>query len=197
MALLSEGGKRRLLALARAAVEAAVRGESAPALEEASPELQGEQGCFVTVKNPGKREPLRGCLGHFTSEEPLWKLVAETARSSATGDPRFLGDPVTPAELGEIEIEISVLSPLERTRDPLSLELGVHGIYIKGRYGAGCFLPQVATEHGMSKEEFLSTCCSHKAGLPPGAWREAKTEIYLFTAEVFGEAGLGRGGVSP
>jgi AmmeMemoRadiSam system protein A len=194
VSLISEDGKRRLLALARAAVETAVRGEPAPAVKERAPELQGKQGCFVTLKNPRRAQPLRGCLGHFTSDEPLWRLVAGTARSSATGDPRFLGDPVSPAELGEIEIEISVLSPLERTRDPLSLELGTHGIYIKGRHGAGCFLPQVATEHKMSKEEFLSTCCAHKAGLPADAWREEATEVFLFSAEVFGEAGLGRGG---
>jgi uncharacterized protein len=79
-----------------------------------------------------------------------------------------------------------VLSPLERTTDPLSLRLGVDGIYIRRGYAAGCFLPQVATETGWTTEEFLSQCCSHKAGLPPDAWKDPKTEVYLFTAEVFG-----------
>lgn len=194
MGLVGEDGKRRLLAIARAAVEAAVGGEAPPAFDEPSAELQGRQGCFVTLKNPRRAQPLRGCLGHFTSSEPLYQLVAETARSSATGDPRFVGDPVTTAELDDVEIEISVLSPLERTREPLSLELGTHGIYVKRGPAAGCFLPQVATEHHMSKETFLSSCCSHKAGLPADAWKDEATEVYLFSAEVFGEAALGRGG---
>ena len=91
------------------------------------------------------------------------------------------------AELQEIDIEISVLSPLEKTDDPLSLELGKHGIYIKKGFAGGCFLPQVATETGWNKEQFLSQCCGGKAGLPPDAWKQADTEVFLFTAEVFGE----------
>ena len=75
----------------------------------------------------------------------------------------------------------------------VSLELGRHGIYIKRGWASGCFLPQVATETGWSKEEFLSQCCGGKASLPSDAWKDAETEVYLFTAEVFGEAQLGRG----
>jgi AMMECR1 domain-containing protein len=75
---------------------------------------------------------------------------------------------------------------LQRTDDPLSLRLGIDGIYIKQGGASGCFLPQVATETGWSKGEFLSYCCSHKASLSPEAWREPQTEVYLFTAEVFG-----------
>jgi len=116
----------------------------------------------------------------------LIELVAEMAKASATSDPRFFSDPITAEELDQLDIEISVLSPLQRTMDPLSLRLGVDGIYIKRGYATGCFLPQVATETGWSKEEFLSYCCSHKAGLPADAWKDPKTEVYLFTAEVFG-----------
>jgi AmmeMemoRadiSam system protein A len=108
------------------------------------------------------------------------------AKASATGDPRFFADPITPRELDHLDVEISVLSPLERTDDPLSLRLGVDGIYIKKGRASGCFLPQVATETGWSKEEFLSYCCSHKAGLAPDAWKDPGTDVYLFTAEVFG-----------
>jgi AmmeMemoRadiSam system protein A len=110
------------------------------------------------------------------------------AKASATGDPRFMANPITPGEVNKLDIEISVLSPLQRTDDPLSLELGTHGIYIKRGYASGCFLPQVAEETGWSKEEFLSQCCLHKAGLPPDAWRDPSTEVYLFTAEIFGAA---------
>jgi uncharacterized protein (TIGR00296 family) len=108
------------------------------------------------------------------------------AKASATGDPRFFADPIAPDELNELDIEISVLSPLQRTDNPLGLRLGVDGIYIKRGRASGCFLPQVATETGWSKEEFLSYCCAHKAGIAPDAWRQPGTEVYLFSAEVFG-----------
>jgi AmmeMemoRadiSam system protein A len=117
---------------------------------------------------------------------PLIELVVEMAKASATGDPRFFADPITADELEQLDIEISVLSPLKRTDDPLSLRLGVDGIYIKRGCVSGCFLPQVATETGWNKEQFLSYCCAHKAGLPADAWKDAETEVYLFTAEVFG-----------
>jgi uncharacterized protein (TIGR00296 family) len=88
--------------------------------------------------------------------------------------------------LDQLDVEISVLSPLERTGDPLNLRLGIDGIHIKKGRASGCFLPQVATETGWSKEEFLSHCCSDKASLAPDAWKDAGTDVYLFTAEVFG-----------
>ncbi|KAB2835382.1 MAG: AMMECR1 domain-containing protein, partial [Candidatus Brocadia sp.] len=87
----------------------------------------------------------------------------------------------------DLEIEISVLSPLIRISNPLDFELGKHGIYIKKGFCTGCFLPQVATETGWSKEEFLSYCCSHKAGLPTNAWRQKDIEIYIFTTEIIEE----------
>ena len=175
------------MALAKAAAEAAVRGEPPPPHSVDHPELQGLQGAFVTLKNAGR---LRGCLGNFTSDKPLWKLVREMAAASATRDYRFTTDPITPSELPSIDIEISVLSPLERIQNPLGIRLGEHGIYIRRAGMSGCFLPQVATETGWSKEEFLSHCCSHKAGLDPEAWRDPETEVLIFTAEVFGERDL-------
>ncbi|MFW5915583.1 MAG: AMMECR1 domain-containing protein [Planctomycetota bacterium] len=84
---------------------------------------------------------------------------------------------------------MSVLSPLEKTGDPMELELGTHGIYVQKGRRTGCFLPQVATETGWSKEEFLQRCCSGKAGLSPDAWKDPDTDVYLFTAEVIGENG--------
>ena len=182
---MSPGARRLLLSLAKAAMDAAVRGARAPAEPVDHPDLQGRQGAFVTLKNHGR---LRGCLGNFTSDLPLWRLVRRMAAASATEDFRFAGDPITPAELPDITVEISVLSPLERIADPLDLELGTHGIYIRAHGRSGCFLPQVATETGWSREEFLATCCSQKASLPPDAWRDKDTEVLVFTAEVFGEA---------
>jgi len=180
---MNEAQKKILLKTASDTVEAVIKRQPTEKAESDDPELNAHCGCFVTLKNRGR---LRGCIGQFTSEIPLIELVGQMAKASATSDPRFLGDPITAGELEQLDIEISVLSPLQRTDEPLSLRLGIDGIYIKKGGASGCFLPQVATETGWSKEEFLSYCCAHKAGLYPDAWKEADTEVYLFTADVFG-----------
>jgi AmmeMemoRadiSam system protein A len=182
---MNEDQRKHLLEIARDTIRAVIlrRPAGRPRSQDAA--LTACCGCFVTLKNHGH---LRGCIGQFVSDRPLVELVAEMAKASATGDPRFMSNPITPGEVGKLDIEISVLSPLQRTDDPLSLELGTHGIYIKRGYASGCFLPQVAEETGWSKEEFLSQCCLHKAGLPPDAWKDPGTEVYLFTAEIFGAA---------
>jgi AmmeMemoRadiSam system protein A len=180
---VEERQRRILLSTAKAAIVAAITGGNSPKPSSNEPELCAECGCFVTIKNGPH---LRGCLGQFESNIPLISLIAEMAASSATNDPRFLDSPIAPDELKELDIEISVLSPLKKTQDPLSLRLGVDGIYIKKGYASGCLLPQVATEMGWSREEFLSYCCQYKAGLSPNAWRQPGTEVLLFSAEVFG-----------
>jgi len=180
---MNDAQKQTLLAVARDTVEAVINRRPAQKAESDDPQLNAPCGCFVTLKNHGR---LRGCIGQFISESPLIELVAEMAKASATSDPRFLADPITAGELEQLDIEISVLSPLQRTDEPLSLRLGIDGIYIKKGGASGCFLPKVATETSWSKEEFLSYCCAHKAGLAPDAWKEADTEVYLFTADVFG-----------
>jgi uncharacterized protein len=176
--------KKELLAVARNAVKAAVSGKKPEKVSSVDPALNEHCGCFVTLKN---RNELRGCIGMFVSDKPLIELVSDMAVASSTGDSRFFGDKITPTEVDELDIEISVLSPLQKTDNPLSLRLGIDGIYIRKGYATGCFLPQVADETGWSKEEFLSYCSSHKAGLPPDAWKDKKTEIYLFTAEIIEE----------
>jgi uncharacterized protein len=182
---MNEAQKRQLLEIARDTVRAVISRKSVSKPKSDDSTLTACCGCFVTLKNGGR---LRGCIGQFVSDRPLIELVAEMAKASATGDPRFTANPITPGEVSKLDIEISVLSPLERTDDPLSLELGRHGIYIKRGYASGCFLPQVADETGWSKEEFLSQCCLHKAGLPTDAWKDPSAEVYLFTAEIFGAA---------
>ena len=175
--------KQALLKAARDAVTATVKNQARPSLSSDEEVLNEHCGCFVTLKNSGM---LRGCIGQFVSDKPLIELVGEMAAASSTKDPRFLAEPIGADELESLELEISVLSPLKRTDDPGSLRLGVDGIYIKSGYRTGCFLPQVATETGWSKEEFLTHCCVQKAGLSADAWRKAETEVYLFTADVFG-----------
>jgi AmmeMemoRadiSam system protein A len=141
-------------------------------------------GAFVTFW-VGKK--LRGCIGSFAATDDIADTIrAVTKRSLA--DPRFTTHPITAEELGDLDIEISILSALEVTTDPLSLKPGVHGIMIRRGARSGCFLPKVAAEHGWSAEVFLSNCCTMKAGLPADAWRDEQTEVALFTADVFSES---------
>jgi len=181
---LSKEERKALLAVARKAVEEAVSGKPVSRDKVNLPSLQRHQGAFVTLK---RGETLRGCIGRFTADAPLFEVVREMAVAAATEDPRFFSDRITPEEVEDLTIEISVLSPLERIENPLDIELGKHGIYIKRGYQSGCFLPQVATETGWSKEEFLSHCSAMKAGLPPDAWKDPETEVYVFTAEIISE----------
>jgi AmmeMemoRadiSam system protein A len=178
---MNETQKKVLLKVTKDTVEAAVSRKPVHEPSTDDPDLLAEQGCFVTLKNG---EQLRGCIGQFVADRPLIEMVCQMAVSSCLHDRRF--DRVTPRELGELDIEISVLSPMVKTEDPLSLRLGVDGIYITDGHSSGCFLPQVATETGWSQEEFLSYCCAHKAGLRANAWKNPDVDVYLFTAEVFG-----------
>jgi uncharacterized protein len=181
---MDDPAKKILLDIARKSIEAAIKREPIPQISCNSPDLHGKQGAFVTLKIRGR---LRGCIGRFVSDIPLYRLVSEMAISSAMEDPRFEFNRIKPTELSLLEIEISVLSPLKLIQNPLDFELGKHGIYIKRGPYIGCFLPQVATETGWSKEEFLSQCCWSKAGLPEDAWKSKDVEIYTFTAEVIEE----------
>lgn len=179
---MNESQKKTLLKTAKNAVEAAVHGGPIrePVTDDAA--LLAEQGCFVTLKTDGQ---LRGCIGQFIAEKPLIQMVSQMAVSSCQHDPRFVGNRLRPQELPQLDIEISVLSPMVKTDDPQSLRPGIDGIYITDGVRSGCFLPQVATETGWEAEEFLSYCCAHKAGLRADAWKDPDVEVYLFTADVF------------
>jgi len=182
--MLTESDRKLLLRLARDALGAALGGRQAPAVTLDSAALMRPCGAFVTLTNSGR---LRGCIGTFAARAPLYLTIREMA-AAALRDPRFTDRPVTTAELPHIDLEISVLSPLEKVRDPLKeIELGRHGISVESSWGSGCFLPQVATETGWSLEEFLSHCCAGKAGLPPDAWKDPSVSVFRFEAEVFGE----------
>lgn len=137
-------------------------------------------GAFVTLHKNGR---LRGCIGRLTGNLPLYKMVEEMAISAAFHDPRF--EPLQKNEFDDCKIEISALSPLKKIDDFSEIELGKHGILIQDNYRSGVFLPQVATETGWSKEEFLGHCARDKAGLGWEGWKNA--DIYIFTATVFSE----------
>ncbi len=178
--------KCRLLSLARRTIEAETQNLPYPPIQNGDWPPLDHSGAFVTLRTRGR---LRGCIGTFKPLDSLALTVREMS-ASACRDPRFLTCPVMPQELPDLRIEISVLSPLERTLDPWSLELGKHGVYMRRGEQAGCFLPQVATEMGWDKDTFLSQCCAGKAGLPSYAWQDRDTEVYLFTTECFSEAEL-------
>lgn len=183
---MDEAIKRRLLALARQFVECEVQGAAVPPIEPDWPELV-HAGVFVTLR---ANRQLRGCIGTFSPRGTLPQTIREMV-CEACHDPRFVTCPVRRDELPDLRIEISVLSPLERTHDPCSLKIGWHGIYIRRGHQIGCFLPQVATEMRWDVETFLSQCCSGKAGLPSYAWQDRDTEVYLFTTEGFCEGEFG------
>ncbi len=175
--------RERLMDLARRGVEAAVLRQPLPRPGHLEGLVAEPRGCFVTLTNDGR---LRGCIGTFYATEPLALTVVRMA-AEACRDPRFLLEPITPDELGELTVEVSVLSELVVTDDPASLEVGRHGIYVVRGRSAGCFLPEVATDMGWSAEQFLCSCCAHKAGLAPDAWRDRATQVYLFTSEKFSQ----------
>jgi len=181
---LTDNERRELVELAQAAVAAAVGEGTLPRVENPQGVLAEPRGCFVTLKNHGH---LRGCIGTFRPADPLAITLVHMAQAAATDDPRFFANPITPAELPELTVEVSVLSPLTKTDDPLSLRIGIDGIYIVHGARSGCFLPEVATDLGWDAEEFLAQCCAGKAGLAPDAWKDPTTTVYLFTSEKFEE----------
>jgi AmmeMemoRadiSam system protein B/AmmeMemoRadiSam system protein A len=140
--------------------------------------LKQKCGAFVSLHKHGH---LRGCIGHFGEDYPLYEIVAEMARAAAFEDPRFM--PVTRDELNDLDIEISVLTPMRRIQSLDEFELHRHGIYIKKGYRSGTFLPQVADEVNWTKEEFVGHCSQDKAGLGWDGWKDA--ELYVYEAIVF------------
>lgn len=183
MPLLDEPTRRRLLQTARAAIKEALFGPGGRASEEPWPSME-PRGVFVTLRQNGV---LRGCVGTFTPHGGLPATIRSMAVAAAN-DPRFACFPISEPEMKDIRIEVSALSPPKRIGDPLNLELGRHGIYIKRGHLAGCFLPEVAVEEGWDKETFLSQCCQHKAGMEALAWKQRETEVFVFTVEKFAEA---------
>ncbi|OEU64563.1 MAG: AMMECR1 domain-containing protein [Desulfuromonadales bacterium C00003094] len=171
-----------LLGIARDAITSYLRNGTIvePAQEEES--LNQHLGCFVTLSQAGQ---LRGCIGTFTSQRPLCKEVAVMAITAATEDPRFY--PMGKDDLDNFSIEISVLSPLRKTKDPAEISIGLHGIYLEKNDQSGVLLPQVAIEQCWDRKAFLQHTC-YKAGLEKDDWQAADCNIYLFTAQIMRES---------
>ena len=171
--------KKTLHQIAKTVIENKARGKTVPDFKVESPVLKENRGAFVTIH---KRGQLRGCIGYIEGRGPLHKTIEEMAEAAAFRDPRFT--PVKEKELPELELEISVLTPLKKIKDVDEVQVGKHGIYIKKGWYSGLLLPQVATEYGWDRQAFLEHTCQ-KAGLPSNAWKEKDTEIYIFSADIF------------
>lgn len=170
----------RLLRRARAAIQRHICGHSEILDSNPWPDMP-DAGVFVTLR---KFERLRGCIGTFEPRGGLLDSVDAMA-VAATEDPRFRSTPISSAELKDLTIELSILSPRRRIDDLMEFEFGRHGVYIRNGYAAGCFLPDVGQDNGWNREQFLSELCRQKAGLSPDAWRDPRTEIYVFTVQKF------------
>lgn len=179
---LNESDKKELLTLARKSVEQAVgqkkQYEPNPSASEA---LNQDRGAFVTLLESGE---LRGCIGYTSATKPLYLTVRDTATLAALRDPRFR--PVSTQELPRLEYEISVLSPLRHVVDVEQIKVGEDGLLMKNGQNEGILLPQVPVEQKWDRQKFLEETCV-KAGIRPTCWRDADTDIFMFTAVVFGE----------
>ncbi len=178
--------KRRLIEIAKSTIKEYVTAGNVLQFKENDPRLNEEKGAFVTIHKAGN---LHGCIGNIIGGGPLYLTVRDMA-IAATEDERFVKNPLKREELKDIEIEVSVLSKPRAVKDIKEIKLGTHGVILSQGRHHGVFLPQVATDTGWSKEEFLSQLCAQKAGLPPDAWKNPKTKIEIFTADVFSEKDL-------
>jgi AmmeMemoRadiSam system protein A len=177
---LSSDDWRALLEIARRSISSAVLENCIPDLPPYPESLNVSRGAFVTLYREGK---LRGCVGQVEGLGPLAEVVARAAINAALHDPRF--SPLAAGEIANLDIELSVLSPLEPIA-PESIVAGQHGLMVVRERRRGLLLPQVATERGWSGQRLLEATCE-KAGLPPTAWRDPATQIFGFTAEFFRE----------
>ncbi|MBP7792238.1 MAG: AmmeMemoRadiSam system protein B [Candidatus Goldbacteria bacterium] len=181
---LSDEIKSRMLKIARDSIAEFLKTGRIKEVREKEKIFNEKYGLFVTLNERGQ---LRGCIG---VTEPIYTLneaLPQIACASAFNDPRFA--PVSEKELKDINIEISILSKPEKVKSADEIVMGKHGVIVKKGSRSGLFLPQVAEETGWSKEEFLSNLCMEKAGLPPDAWKNKDTELFVFTVYNFSENG--------
>lgn len=184
MSSLSEADRRAALQLARTAVVDAVSHRKLSDVFPREGAFAERRGVFVTL-HVAKR--LQGCIGVIEADEPLGETIVRCAASAALEDQRFA--PMKTEQLGELSIEISLLSPLEPIA-PESIEIGYHGLLVRLHAQRGLLLPQVAIEHRLTRQQFVEETC-RKAGLPREAWRDPEARLFGFTCEVFSESSLG------
>jgi AmmeMemoRadiSam system protein A len=181
---LCSNDKKELLRIARDSIAFALTDRTVAAAPPSAEALRLACGAFVTLHLHGE---LRGCIGYIEARMPLWETVQDAAQKAALEDPRFA--PLTYTEFQNVEIEISVLSPLKKVRDVNEIIVGTHGLVADAGYTRGLLLPQVATEWGWGRDQFLAQTC-RKAGLASDAWKSDTVTLYSFTSAVFSEAAM-------
>lgn len=175
---LTEGQKRELLSLAKRTIVGYVNGKKMPEPRVSDPRLLANGATFVTIN---RNHMLRGCIGNIQPVMPLYRSVIRNAVSACSRDRRFT--PMTPKELNDMAVEVTVLSPLEPLADIDDLRIGTHGLFLVNGNTSGILLPQVATQNGWDEKTFLEQV-SIKAGLPKDAWKEKDARLYIYTAEI-------------
>ncbi len=176
---LNEEEKAQLRQFVKETIHRRLEGKPLFQLETDSTNLNQLRGAFVSLHKEGR---LRGCIGHIRGDRPLKDTIKDMAVAAAFDDPRF--PPLSQEEFDKLDIEISVLTPLQEIDKLDRIEVGKHGIYITKGYRAGLLLPQVATEYGWDRNTFLQQTCV-KAGLPLNAWKDKDTRIFIFSADIF------------
>lgn len=175
----SEQEKKFLRRIAKSAIECKLENKKMPSLQVSEGRLKEKRGAFVTLHEHGR---LKGCIGYIEPIKPLFETIREMALSAAFSDSRFTQ--VDKNDLKDLEIEISVLSPLKKIDDIRDIEVGKHGIYITKKFYSGLLLPQVATENNWDRKTFLEHACI-KAGIAKNSWNKKGVEIYTFSADIF------------
>ncbi len=175
--------KSKLFQIARESILQALDRKPIPSVSVDEKNLLYKRGVFVTLTNHGQ---LRGCIGHFAQDYPLYEIVQQMAVAAATQDSRFYYHPITSEEMKDIDIKISILSPLKKIKSIDEIEIGKHGIWIRQGNRGGTYLPEVATELGWNKIEFLEHCCVEKAGLSRDAWKTG-ADIYIYSSQILDE----------
>jgi AmmeMemoRadiSam system protein A len=176
---LTDEEKAILHTIAKTAIEARCKHAHISDTIPDSATLKEKRGAFVSLHRQGA---LRGCIGYIIAEKPLYVAIREMAQAAAFQDPRF--EPLSEQEIEDLDIEISVLTPLQQITDIDEIEVGKHGLMIVKGYYTGLLLPQVATEYGWDRKTFLEHTCM-KAGLPTDAWKDKDTKLLIFSADVF------------
>ncbi len=181
---LTDASQKRLLDIARQAIESQLKTGKAAQFEVPEGELTAPGAVFVTLTQKGQ---LRGCIGTTEPRDPLYLAVARLAVAAAVEDNRF--PTLTAAELPRTHIEISVLSPMRRVKSAAEIREHEHGVLVRKGWRSGLFLPQV-WEHFSTKEDFLDELCRQKAHLESAAWKDPATELHVFTVFAFEEPAI-------
>jgi AmmeMemoRadiSam system protein A len=176
---LSPAQAEILLQVAKTTIVRRLQGLPPPELTGHDPALMQPAGCFVSL-HARANHALRGCVGRMDAAQPLTFAVRDIA-ASVLGDPRFTDRPVTLDEVPQLDIEISVLSPMRQVPHPLEFDPAKEGIHLTLDGRSGVFLPVVARETGWSREQLLARLCTEKLGFPPNAWQSPGAVLHVFT----------------